>query len=470
MDDDIRDRFRGVNRQRHVPINRPVPARPVRSHRPAPSVPIMPAQQTKTDTALHKKSTPVKKRKSHKKRRLNKKLLIAFIAILLVCAGLWAGYNRYKQLKQTNNLPAKTATTTTLEQKIAEPPTGTIRFIATGDNLAFESINNAAKKADGSYDYLPILINLKPFYDKADIKVCNESTPAGGEGIGISTYPNFNAPTAWSAGFAGLGCNVINLASNHINDKGQAAIDATLGTWDQKPGILAIDGANRNDSEKSKIKYFTVKGVKFAYLSYTTTSNNKQLTPYGVDIYSEQLANSQIAEANKNSSFVIVSMNWGTENNAEITPEQEQVANNLAAQNVSVVLGTGPHVVQPSKILPGKDGHQTLVWFSLGNLINSQLPIENLVGGMAIMDIEASTRNIKDPKFLPIYMHYEWTAQQKAAGTLNARHDFKLFPLDQAKEALARSQNSTTVEAQTNRIIAIITKFAPIKVITSTEF
>ncbi len=67
-------------------------------------------------------------------------------------------------------------------------------------------------------------------------------------------------------------------------------------------------------------------------------------------------------------------------------------------------------------------------------------------------------------------MHYEWTAQQKAAGTVNARQGFKLMPLDLAAASLAKSQNGTTVEAQTTRVTEIITKFAPIKVIKSTEF
>jgi hypothetical protein len=67
-------------------------------------------------------------------------------------------------------------------------------------------------------------------------------------------------------------------------------------------------------------------------------------------------------------------------------------------------------------------------------------------------------------------MHYEWTPAQKAAGTVNARTNFKLFPLDQATEALAKSQNGTTVADQTSRITSLITQFVPIKVITSTEF
>ena len=86
------------------------------------------------------------------------------------------------------------------------------------------------------------------------------------------------------------------------------------------------------------------------------------------------------------------------------------------------------------------------------------------------MDFDVGTQKLTSPKFMPVYMHYEWTAAQKAAGTVSARHDFMLWPLDLAAPALAKSQNNTTVEAQTARVTATITKYAPIKVIKSTEF
>ncbi len=68
------------------------------------------------------------------------------------------------------------------------------------------------------------------------------------------------------------------------------------------------------------------------------------------------------------------------------------------------------------------------------------------------------------------YMHYEWTAEQKQKNDLLARNNLKLIPLDQASDALAKSQNNTTVQAQTDRVKAIMTKFVPLKIITSAEY
>lgn len=394
--------------------------------------------------------------------------IVAFLVISGLAAGAgYIGYNKYYK-----KAPAANVSNSSASESAQPQLTGTIRFIATGDNLAYDSINAAAKKEDGTYDYLPMMSEFKSFYEKSDIGLCNETTPAGGDknGLAISGYPKFNAPTAWSVGFAELGCNVINLASERTNDKGQPAIDVMLDTWTSQKDILAVAGANRSAEEQSKVRYFELKGFKFAYLAYTTNVAARPVSPHGVNLYNDDLATNQVTEARKNANFVIVSMNWGTENSTEINADQERIAQFLADKNVDVIVGGGPGVLQPAKVLDGAEGHQTLVWFSLGNFLGSPLPLDNLIGGMAVMDIDLATQQIRNPKLLPVYMHYEWTPQQKAAGTLNARKGFKLFPLDQAAVPLSRSQNNTTVEAQTDRVKGIITKFVPIQVIKSTEF
>ncbi len=458
MDDDIRDRFRGISRgaRDNAPMYQPRPSVP-QSHVEASTTP-------KPEPPKPKPAKPPKAKKHRRKRSKKVKLLIFLFVILLIAGG--AGYALY--LRKYANRPAQ-QTETPQVTKTEEPKlTGTIRFVAVGDSWAFESINNAAKQPDGSYDYAPMMSAFKPFFDKSDIRLCNQTTSGGGGDI--SGYPSFNAPLAWSSGFAGAGCNLINLASDHMNDKGQPAIDATRTTWDAAQNMLAIAGANRSAEEQSKITYFSVKGLKFAYLAYTTNTLNKQVTPFGVNLYSDELASKQIAEARKNAKMVIVSMHWGVEDGLDINADQDRIAQFLATQNVDAVVGSGPRVLQPAKLLTGTDGHQTLVWFSLGNFLNSQLPINNLIGGMAVMDIDAATLKIKTPKLIPVYMHYEWTAAQKAAGNVNARHDFKLFPLDLAAEPLAKSLNGTTVEAQTTRVTGIVNTFTPIQVIKSTEF
>ncbi len=499
MDDDLRNRFRSTRSSRPEPYGygrptrpaprrtppkapqqpAPKPVKPVQAPPPKPSpvAPVLapkpavslPSYTPDTSEKFDLKPAPTKKIHQKKKRSKKKILIISLIILLIGLAGA-GGYWFYAKSKNKQPVASNQQSTTPTDS--SPQRSGTIKMVAVGDSLAFDSLTNAAKKPDGSYDYAPMMSNFTPYFQKADVRVCNESSPGGGEadGLSLSGYPTFNAPLGWNTSFATAGCNVMNLASEHTNDKGQTAINNMLKSWSEQKNILATAGANSSTDEQSKVRYFTVKDVTFAYLAYTTTSANKDGQPYGVNIYSDNLADQQIGEARKKANLVIVSINWGSENGVDISPEQDKIAQHLADQNADVVLGGGPRVLQPVKVLSGKSGHQSLVWFSLGNFLNSMTGANNLVGGMAIMEFDANSLKLNDPKLMPVYMHYEWTAQQKASNNVAARTNFKLYPLDQAEPLLPKSQLNTSVAALTSQASATITKFAPIKIITSSEY
>lgn len=469
MDDDLRNRLRGSGGSGS---GRSMPAylRPERpTPRPAPAAPVEPPKPKPAKVQPRQEFAP----KPKKRRRFFKRFFIfVFIMGLFGGAGV-GGYWFYKNHKSLFHKSTAQNTSSADQQSTDTKPTGTIRFIASGDNFTFDSINTAAKKADGSYDYSPLYAKVKPFFDKPDIKLCNQSVSASGA-TGISGYPSFNAPPAFAKGLGDLGCNVINMGTAHMNDKGQGSVNASVAYWDNQPNLLAVAGANRSADEQNKIRYFTIKQVKFAFLSYTTSSQTPPAPAFGVNIYSGDLAQKQVTEARKNAQLVIISMNWGKEDSSDITPEQDQISQVLANLNADIIIGEGPHVVQPAKILTSQDKkHQSLVWYSLGNFLNSQVPVENRIGGIAIMDIDVATQTTQNPSFLPVYMHYEWTADQKkrqSAADLQARHNFLLYPLDQANDSLfSAGQTGTTVQAQTDRVTSILTKFAPIKIIKSAD-
>lgn len=352
----------------------------------------------------------------------------------------------------------------------AAPPRSVIRLVATGDMLPHDAILQEGRRPDGTYDFSAMLAPVQPYFARADIRFCNEATAAGGSQFGITGYPVFNAPVEWSRALEGVGCNLINLGTNHTNDKGQALIDAFVASWDGRPGVLATAGANRSVEEQNRIRYFKVSGVDFAFLSYITYNNNPKGTSYGVNTYSDSLAKSQIAEARKNADIVIVSMRWGTEDTDVVNATQVRDAQQLADFGADIVLGHGSHVLQPVDRLVGAGGRETLVWYSLGNFLSAQLAIQQLIGGFATMDIDVASKKVTSIGFLPVYSHYEWTPAQKAARDLLARHSFAVYALDKAAAPLARSQNNTTVEAQIARVRAVLTRNTSVPVLTSDEY
>jgi len=396
-----------------------------------------------------------------------KKAIFTIVVVLILGTGL-AVFGIRKLHTST-----KTVDTTPQAQQAANlaiPKAETIRLIAVGDQLPHDAINLRAKTSTG-YDYLPFFSEVRRYFNAADIRFCNQEVPSAGESFGITGYPVFNAPTQFAKDINTLGCNVINVATNHSFDKGQAGINATRGVWDSL-NKYAIAGANRSQAEQDTIQYFTVKGVKFAFLAYAEYSNIKTTSGYTLNIYSADIAGRQVAEARKHADVVIVSMHWGTEYSQTPNDMQINAATNLANNGADIVIGTGPHVVQPVAKITKGGGGETLVWYSIGNFLNAQLDINSLISGIAVMDftIENHKPVLTKVGFMPIYMHYEWTADEKANQDLLARKNFKLYPLDLATNPLAISWKDTTVAAQTTMITNVVNQYTPVTMYTSATY
>lgn len=341
------------------------------------------------------------------------------------------------------------------QQTAARTDDNRIRLLATGDFIAHDSVNAAAKQADGSYNYLPLMDSFTDTFHTADIRFCNDPILNGGEALGIEGYPKFNSPTEFVSDMQKLGCNLVNTASNHSFDFTQRYIDASVDAWQAQPDMLAVVGQNKNQAEHDTVHVFTVKGVKFAFLAYTSYSNTTPQNAYGLNVFSQELATKQIAEARaQGAQVIIVSMRWGTEYASEVNATQKQQAQFLASQGVDLVLGHGPHVVQAAMQLTGENDHKTTVFYSLGNFLNSQIPAETLFNGVLAVDFDASTKSITALNYSPIYMHYEWTEAQAQAEQLDARHNLKLYPLDDSvtQAMIDSNQLKTTVAAQRDRL------------------
>lgn len=444
---------------------------------PLPDRPITPRADTYTDKPILPEpelpSSTTAVPHNAKKPRNKKKWLIIIIVLLLLGAIGTTLYIRDRNLGSRFESVDQKASSDPLPTPEQIPQNTSIRLVATGDMIAHDSINQNARNSDGRYDYAALMADMKPFFDKSDIGFCNQSTPAGGEEFGLSGYPVFNAPVEFARGIEAVGCNLINIGTNHTNDKGQGLVDATVAAWDNRSGILAVAGANRSVEEQQQKRIFTVKGVKFGFVSYTTYTNKPVTNGFGVNMYDETKAKAEITALRPDVDFVIVSMRWGTEYSSDVNAQQDQIAQVLADAGADIILGHGPHNLEPVKRLKAADGRETIVWFSLGNFLNSQLDIDNLIGGFAIMDIDVASKKITKLGFMPVYQHYEWTADQarrRNNSDLLARHSFRMIPLDHAAELLGRSHHSTTVEAEITRIQQLLNKFTEVPIVKSTEF
>lgn len=384
-------------------------------------------------------------------------IAISIVVIFITVAGL--GIWWYLLNSKSSNNDATTTPTNTKELPLATDSLSQpalIHMAAMGDMLAHDTII-ANAKSDNNYDFGKYFANIRSSYGAADVVFCNQEGSSAGSEYGISGYPSFNAPTEFSSGlFSGAGCNLINLANNHMDDKGSAAVVATINVWDNlKP--LAFAGANKTANDQNTVSYTTVNNIKISFLAFTDFNNNGNTPSYSVNNYhDEALVRRLVAEARLNSDVIIVSMHWGVEDSNTVSSDQINQAKLLSSLGVDVIIGTGPHVLQKVDTLIREDGGKTIVWYSLGNMLSSQFYIAELIGGIAQFDISKSDSGvitIDNLTFVPTYMHYEWTAAQQANSDLLARKNAMIYLLDLSEGPLLRSLLNTTVKVQKQYVI-----------------
>ena len=341
-----------------------------------------------------------------------------------------------------------------------EEEDGRVRVIAMGDMLPHDSVNANALQPDGAYDYGQFFSGIAPQLEAADVAFCNQEVPSAGADFGVSGYPTFNAPPEFAGALHGVaGCDLVNLATNHSADLGAAGIAGTRGVWD---GLTpaAVDGANRSAEEQRVVPVFEQGGMTFALVSFAEYSN-APIDVVSLNMMSDDaLVNDLMTQANELADVVVVSAHWGTEDSHEVNDQQTAFAQRVADLGADVIIGTGPHVLQPVAWLDRSDGGRALVWYSVGNMLNTQLELAQrtgvIAGFEAVRDPASGAVAIENPTAILTYMHYDWSAEQEAAGDLLARTNLSITPLARSGELLATTRFGVTAEQQMEASAAIL--------------
>lgn len=376
------------------------------------------------------------------------------IIFLLIILAATAGVAWYL-LTPSDVINPNKATTDTVTDT-TKSKNGLIHMVAMGDMMAHDTII-ANAKTSGGYDFTKYFRNIRPAYQDADIVFCDQEGLSSGEQYTISGYPSFNAPTKYAADLqSGAGCNMINLANNHMGDKGVSATNATIDTWNAlKPKFIA--GANKSAAAQNIVSIATINGIRVSFVAFADFSNNADTPGYSINNYHDTaLVQRLMASARAASDVVIVSMHWGIEDSTVLSSEQRETADMISNLGADVIIGTGPHVLQAVHTVDRDDGGRTVIWYSLGNMLSSQLLTKELIGGIAGFDIkkaEDGKITVENLTFIPTYMHYEWTAAQAAAEDLLSRKNPMIYLLSAAAEPLSRSLLNTTVAEQKQYVI-----------------
>lgn len=306
-----------------------------------------------------------------------------------------------------------------------------IDFVAVGDNLIHPVVYHDASNGTNSFNFKSMYHPIYAYIHNKDIAYINQESPLGGDDRAYSGFKRFNTPSVIAKELIDTGFNLVNGSNNHSLDQGTSGINNSIETWNNYKDKALFTGMYNSESAYNKTPIMNIKNTKVAMLSYTFGTNNlKPNSPYQIKYIDKKQITRDIKKAKLKSDFIVVSMHWGKEGSHKPSKKQKAYAKFLAKQNVDVVIGMHPHVIQPVVWIKGTNNHKTLVAFSLGNFLNGQETgnESNHLGGSIQFKIANNHNDTKidDVKWRSIVNHYEMTDPYND----DSRHHFKVYLLD----------------------------------------
>lgn len=327
-------------------------------------------------------------------------------------------------------------------------PEGTVTIRMVGDILLHDRVEEAACDENGSYDFNFIFDQTRGLISSADLAIVNQEIILGGEDLGISGYPSFNAPYEVGDALADTGFDVVLHATNHALDRGAKGVSNALSYWKESHPEMIIAGINESAAEQDTLRITEVNGIRIAVLNYTFSTNGISMPsdmPWAVNMMDEDKVVGDLQRAEQEADFTVVCPHWGTEYSLTVSGYQEKWADIFRENGADLVLGAHPHVIEPiewfddentAENTNNKGGGDMLVYYSLGNFVNwtvgeGSKVLPRMVGGMADVTIsrgEDGAAAIRDFRIIPLVCH-----------VTSGPEGVTVYPLSEYTEALAES-------------------------------
>lgn len=261
----------------------------------------------------------------------------------------------------------------------------TSKILFMGDVMLARSIGSSIVAGDNPFKF------VQPVLDQHDVQVANiETTIADASFAQSAAKPyTFNAPLESLSTLKNAGIDVSSLANNHTGDFGR---EATANTIDQlaNAGLVSV-GAGKNSAEAFAPKLVESNGINIAFiavndieLAHTKVSDTVAAGSayFDKELLGESIRNARVLGAD----FVVVMPHWGIEYSLTASARQQEWGRFMIDEGADLVVGSHPHVVQPTEEYKGKQ-----IVYSLGNFIFDGMSGEALKGQMVSVELQKST-------------------------------------------------------------------------------
>jgi poly-gamma-glutamate capsule biosynthesis protein CapA/YwtB (metallophosphatase superfamily) len=222
----------------------------------------------------------------------------------------------------------------------------------------------------GSYESAPnsnVFKHFKPVFEQADFVLANLESPLVSDTTNaVPGKCTLSGITQWAEILKSSGISLVTLANNHMMDYGVSGLSSTIQALNDE-GILHVGaGMDAKSAYAPVVKEFS--GIKMAFLGRcsveVSTPCYANTNQPGVALLDEDELIQSIRLLKENVDHVVVMLHWGIEDYLYPTPQQRQIAKNLASAGATIILGHHPHVLQGEEHING-----SLISYSSGNFL-----------------------------------------------------------------------------------------------------
>ncbi len=255
-----------------------------------------------------------------------------------------------------------------------EPTPITATLVSAGDCVLHTAFQQSALvNGEDRYDFNAIFEAIRPYTESAHYSLISFESAATNSRQDYSGYPMFNCPPEIFDAFENVGLDLVNNSNNHQLDR---RVKGMLETRDniRKAGLEVL-GAYDGEEPRYLIK--DLNGIKVGLMAYTYSCNMNEnaLTleqqKKHLALIDEPRMEKEISELEDLADITVVAMHWGTEYTQKPTDYQKQLARDLISWGADVILGSHPHVVQPTEYIE-VDGDMKYIIYSMGNFVSNQ--------------------------------------------------------------------------------------------------
>jgi poly-gamma-glutamate synthesis protein (capsule biosynthesis protein) len=335
----------------------------------------------------------------------------------------------------------------------AFPPPGTrevsITVAAVGDFLMHMPVVYSVHNPDtGRFEFRRIFEPVQDLFQAADYAIANLETTLAGPERGYSGYPRFNCPADLAAEMRAVGLDMFLTANNHSLDQGAAGVIATIDHL-EAAGLDRV-GTYRSQEEKDRPFVRDIGGIRLGVMNYTASTNGLPVPankPYLVNVIDRDEMRNEIAALKTTGADIIIAcLHFGEEYSRHPNDAQRDLVHWLFSEGVDIVLGSHPHVVQPTETRTVlKDGvpRKKFAAYSLGNFISNQrwqhADSGLLVNLVIKKDLDTGVTFLADVDLIPIWVH-----TYHAAG----RVQYRVLPVEKTLAASRTDPLLTAADVQ----------------------